>query len=1128
MAGNRAHCVTGRQRMLKALACCLASLLLVQCPVTGWAQAPTTITSSGLNTTVVPPAGTPATTAIRGGTLSPDHTNLFHSFGEFSVAHNDIASFQNLNAEGTAPLVGTASSVANIIGRVTGANPSSIFGTINSQGGFPNANLFLINPRGIVFGPGATLQVGGAVHFSTADYLRMGTGNEFFYADLARSSTLTSAPVTAFGFLGANPVGTQAIELRDSAHLTVAPDQNLSLVGRDTRRGGEPVPGIRMTQGSVTSPGGRISLVSVGTPLDPTAGGEVRAFDSSPAAASSGHGFTSLGHILMTDNSSLSVSNMSGPAVGHIVIRGGQLTLEGSRFLARTTDGNTIPGGIDIHVAGAMSLRAGSSIDSQVVGHAGIPGGHIFIQAGSLAVTEGSQITAVNESGHSSAVGGNIDITADTVTVSGAIDGGGNTVQSGLFSGTTRTSSGAGGRIRVTSDVLSILDGAAIDTSTFSDAQAGGIELTAARLLVSDVNTANGITSPASTISSRATWDRQADNPNQEQQHSGSGGNILIRAASLELRDGGQLNASTETAGNAGTITVVADTIIIAGGAGVNRSGISTETSLSGSGRGTGGTVNLTAATLLDLSDGAVLALDTRGAGAAGTLNVQAGAISLSGGSQITSGTISDGAAGNLSLTSGSLMMHGSTISTRTFGSGNAGTIAISADTVTLNGSTARIDSSTNTVAAQAGSGGSIIVTAGNTLAVNGGIITTSSSGAGHAGTIQASGSHIGLTGGGEILSSTTTTGAGGTVTVTATGPAGSVLINGGAIKASTTGSGQAGNVVVGGDRVTVFGGASTIETNTAGAGNAGSIEVQAGQLILADGGAISSASVGPSAGHAGSVTLSAIRRFESTGGHVTTSADHGLGGDITLRSDEIHLNGGATIAADTRGPLDAGDILLAAENRIMIQDSSVTTSASQASGGNITLLAPDLVRLRNGRIISSVQGGPGTSGGDITIDPQAVLLQHNSQILAQAFQGNGGNISLIAGVLIVEPGSLIDATSQLGLSGQVSVQAPVQSLASVVMPLPQSFINSANLYGQRCAARKGGQFSSFVQGGRDGLPPEPGDMIQSPLPSRLTIPPPSHSDGSAPAALMAHRLGFNDGFLPESSWRVFTSGCRS
>src|SRR5678816_497817 len=92
--------------------------------------------------------------------------NLYHSFGQFSVGTGAVAQYQTTN------LVPNAS-MQNILSRVTGGSPSSIFGAIDSATYYPNANFFFMNPAGILFGPSATINVGGMVAFSTADYLRL-------------------------------------------------------------------------------------------------------------------------------------------------------------------------------------------------------------------------------------------------------------------------------------------------------------------------------------------------------------------------------------------------------------------------------------------------------------------------------------------------------------------------------------------------------------------------------------------------------------------------------------------------------------------------------------------------------------------------------------------------------------------------------------------------------------------------------------------------------------------------------------------------------------------------------------------------------------------------------------------
>ena len=154
--------------------------------------------------------------------------------------------------------------------------------------------------------------------------------------------------------------------------------------------------------------------------------------------------------------------------------------------------------------------------------------------------------------------------------------------------------------------------------------------------------------------------------------------------------------------------------------------------------------------------------------------------------------------------------------------------------------------------------------------------------------------------------------------------------------------------------------------------------------------------------------------------------------------------------------------------------------------------------------------------------------MQGNSQILARANAGQGGAITIIGGVVLQDAGTVLDATAgPAGVSGTVNIQSPFQQLSGAIAPLPQAFAVATNLYGQRCAAEKGGQFSSFVQGARDGVPPQPGDLIPSPLMLELDEVPLSTSLQST-SSLSAIRLG-----LPEfeqssrSSLTVF-AGCRS
>src|SRR5215472_1997057 len=335
------------------------SLVLAFNP-TSLVQATPPITPSGLNTQVnlsqAPPPGK-VQYDITGGTRPGGGLNLYHSFGNFNVPSNNIANFLN---SGSIDLAGNPLAAglptSNILGRINGGNPYSIFGLIqtNGPGGFPNANLFLMNPNGFLFGPNATLNVGGMVSFTTADYMRL-TDNARFNAVAGPADLLlTAAPVAAFGFLGNNPA---AIAVQGST-LKVAQGQSLSLVGGnqgfiatdpDT---GNPINvpgGITMTGGKLSAPGGQINIASVAGP------GEISAVDFMPTA-----GMT-MGNVNLSKGALLDVS---ADAAGTVRIRGGQLVMDQATISADTVNSNGAPVAIDINVTGDISL---TTVDNPVL-----------------------------------------------------------------------------------------------------------------------------------------------------------------------------------------------------------------------------------------------------------------------------------------------------------------------------------------------------------------------------------------------------------------------------------------------------------------------------------------------------------------------------------------------------------------------------------------------------------------------------------------------------------------------------------------------------------------------------------------------------------------------------------------
>src|SRR5206468_5110394 len=145
----------------------------------------------------------------------------------------------------------------------------------------------------------------------------------------------------------------------------------------------------------------------------------------------------------------------------------------------------------------------------------------------------------------------------------------------------------------------------------------------------------------------------------------------------------------------------------------------------------------------------------------------------------------------------------------------------------------------------------------------------------------------------------------------------------------------------------------------------------------------------------------------------------------------------------------------------------------------NITTNPGGMVQLTNSTISASVLDGTGGSGS-VTIDPQFVLLQ-NSQILANAVFGPGGQIFITTNLLLRDSTSIISASSQFGQNGTITIQSPIAP-ASRIIQLSQQPLIATSLLSQRCAALAGGNFSSFTVAGRDSLPAEPGGWLASPL----------------------------------------------
>jgi filamentous hemagglutinin family protein len=404
--------------------------------------------------------------------------NLFHSFDQLNVPDRGSVTF-------TGP-----ETIDNILGRVTGGMPSRIDGSLRSV--IPGANLYLINPAGILFGLHARLDVDGAVHISTADVIRF-TDRERFSANPRDTSVLTIAPPTAFGFIQPQPAPIAI----NGGQLNVAGGSALSIVGGDIHIQGD------TTRFSIapnlTTQSGPMTIVSVASP------GEVMTEIADVKRYTRLDGFERLGKIVISDGARLQTA---GPPGGMIAIRGEQLVVDDSIIMAQSArDVHETSVGIDIDTSGDMIVRNGSHIETSpsIAGHTGAvwvaAGGSITVStegergapssissfatagvdAGNIVITAGRAITIAGQradilsshiSSEATAGGqsGDITLSAPILYIDGGVLSSGITVDFFFVQA---------GDIVVRTETMTLVNGGRVDSSYRGSTQGGTITITA-------------------------------------------------------------------------------------------------------------------------------------------------------------------------------------------------------------------------------------------------------------------------------------------------------------------------------------------------------------------------------------------------------------------------------------------------------------------------------------------------------------------------------------------------------------------------------------------------------------------------------------------------------------------------
>ena len=901
--------------------------------------------------------------------------NLFHSFREFNVNDGQRVYFAN------------PSGVNNILGRVTGNDVSAIMGTLGVEGG---ANLFLINPNGIIFGANARLDVSGSFFASTGNRFTFSDGGEFS-ATNPQAPPLLSVSVPIGVQYGANRAG----EINSQGNLSVNPGHSLILLGG----------AVNLDNGRLIAPGGHVEIGGVSE-------------EGTVGLATQGNLFSlSFPNELARANVSLLNRSLLGVAAGDggsVTINARNLDILGrSQILAGIFPGR----GSASSQAGDVVLRATertrvgqlSRVDNTVNLNSQGNSGDIRIRTGSLFVTDGSQLST-NTFGLGNA--GNIQIQANnrvSFAGLGTFDEETNDAAGGAFSRVEIGAVGNGGDISITTGDLSLTNASLVDASTLGDGNAGNVQIQARdRIFLS--NSAIGSQVDLTAV--------------------GHGGAINITTGALSMRSGGQIATNTFGQGDSGNIRIQArdrislDGFVTLPDGTVSPSGIISSVSVPEA-IGDGGKINISTRTL-SITSGAQIQAETLGRGNGGDIHINArDQLRIDGGSRSgfnntfsSSGIFSSvttpeavGNGDNVGISTGVLSItNGAQIGAQTVGQGNGGNIRIEArDRIRISGGSRGGSNGTfspsrifgDVVAGAVGNGGNIDIATGLLSITNGALVSSQSLGQGDGGSIRVNtdDSTI-LNGNGGIFAGLREGGIGdgGDIQISTDSLS---IRNGARILTDSGGRGSAGNIRVNAHNHILLNGSITLANGmtsqsavstsllSGAIGNGGNIQISADSLSISDGGIVRADAAGR--GSAGNIHIDtrdriALRGFAAlANGMIGNSAvltslapgAVGNGGNIQISTDSLSIRNGAQIGSGTLGQGDSGNIRVEASDHIRID------------GGN---------RVGPSGLFSSSQGGAIGNGGDIQIFTGSLSVLNGAQVRASTLvQGDAGNIRINA-----------------------------------------------------------------------------------------------------------------------------------
>lgn len=823
-------------------------------------------------------SGTLSNVLIEGGTQN--NSILFHSFEQFNVNSTQQVRFRN------------SATIDAIFSRVTGGLPSNINGQLRVDG---VADLFFLNPNGVIFGPDARLDLNGAFVVSTAESFIFPDGSLFSAVNPSAPPLFTLNVPIGLQF-GANP---QPITV-DGASLKLRPGNPLALLGGD----------ILIDEGDFKTPGGRLVLGGLASPgiltldLNAIASEDILAM---PANAE---------RVDVTMNNTNVFTQFEGN--GDISIYGQDVTLTASRIESGIQENSgssgSQAGNILLNATGDVQISQDSRVINEVRDNALGDGGNITIRADNLAVSDSSKLSTETASAGRA---GNIlidienlilvegDEQQDSITLissfskdgeSGATGNVTLTAQEIVLEGDVRVEinhdgSVSGGDITLESESFQLLAGASVNSVANGTAAAGDVNLQASTIILDDRGSSIDDSGSAGIDSTVGPGGENA-----------TGGTVNITTDNLTVI-GVRIGATVQGMGQGGQVVINAsDTVTLTTD---ETSGVSSIASaIRESGSGVGGDIVIEARRLI-VENGSVIDAGVDGSGTSGTITlaieediILQGRLSNGQPSSILTQLNRDvtGVGSDITISTAKLSLaDGAQISAATRGNGPGGVVTIQAsESIILTGSTPQVTLSDETDA--------------NFIANNGSFasgIFADSPGVGDAGDIEIVTPELVVQDRAQISVSSANEGSSGNIEVTAD----NIVLDGGVLRADAI-AGADANITLNVQEALTLRNGSQVSTNARGTVSGGNITIANPTIVLLrDQSSITAENPGGT-GNGGNISIETDFFIAAPEGlnRIIASADRGNGGNINIVTNSLLGRAFQDFSASSRFGVD-GDI---------------------------------------------------------------------------------------------------------------------------------------------------------------------------------------------------------------------------